>query len=405
MTTNILKSFIDAHTYDIRVSGNGRWIDQKCTMDELCFVADCIVEYLNNGGKQPFQSPDIWRTEYACINVQHLFCKPSPTIESTKDEYNKFFREPMKMLAAAGILEEVGKVKNTIQFKVVNKAILDYLSLRERNCMEFLCMYIEKTMRDSGLWDYFESFFDEQSKERFNDMKEAFIHFCNKYTPMNTRTEPCRIFTKVLNPLAVTRHKKGTIKGRISNNIITIDEIKYNRTNFRDKDKDNNISRGDAATSSTNYEVEVYNYKVEKAKRRLRAFNDAYNMSKSEITDIYSIGNNATHMHHIFSKSQFPCIAHYVENLIALTSAQHLQEAHPGGNTQVVDKAFQYLCLINKTESIRKNILEDIGERFYSFSSFMTVLNKGLHTESFSSIQENDFQSVLSYIEINYPTH
>ena len=164
-------------------------------------------------------------------------------------------------------------------------------------------------------------------------------------------------------PLAVTRHKKGTIKGRISNNIITIDEIKYNRTNFRDKDKDKNISRGDAATSSTNYEVEVYNYKVEKAKRRLRAFNDAYNMSKSEITDIYSIGNNATHMHHIFSKSQFPCIAHYVENLIALTSAQHLQEAHPGGNTQVVDKAFQYLCLINKTESIRKNILEDIGER------------------------------------------
>jgi len=42
-------------------------------MDELCFVADCVVVYLQEGGKQPFQSPDIWHTDYAIENVQKLF--------------------------------------------------------------------------------------------------------------------------------------------------------------------------------------------------------------------------------------------------------------------------------------------------------------------------------------------
>lgn len=47
----------------------------------------------------------------------------------------------------------------------------------------------------------------------------------------------------------------------------------------------------------------------------------------------------------------------YYENLIALTTAQHMQEAHPGGNTRQIDTKFQYTCLIAKTDSIRKNLL------------------------------------------------
>lgn len=68
-----------------------------------------------------------------------------------------------------------------------------------------------------------------------------------------------------------------------------------------------------------------------KAKRRLRKFNDTFNNGRSEITDAMSIGQQATHMHHIFPKNEFPVIADYVENLIALTSGQHLQKAHPAG--------------------------------------------------------------------------
>lgn len=126
MTSNILQRFLDEHDYDVRKTGNGRWIDQKCALDAVCFVADCIVDYIQNGGRQPFQSPDIWHSEYAIQNVQHLFGKPDPTIRTTLDEYNKFFRQPMKMLAAAGVLREDGVVHNTIQFSVENMDVLEY---------------------------------------------------------------------------------------------------------------------------------------------------------------------------------------------------------------------------------------------------------------------------------------
>ena len=396
-----MNNFIASHTYDIRKTGNGRWIDQKCTMDELCFVADCVVVYLQEGGEQPFQSPDIWHTDYAIENVQNVFCKPDPTDDNTIDEYNKFFRQPLKMLAAAGVLKEEGK--NPIKFSVENKAILEYLSLRERNCMDFLCSYIEKTLKDSGLWDSFESFFDEQTPERYNEVKDQFVQFCLDYTPMNQRTEPRRIFTKVLNPLAIKYKKKGSEKGHLSKNIITVDKIKYNRTNFRDKDKDKNISRGDAAAQQAQkHKNDVYNYEVTKAKRRLKMFNDRYNSGRSEIVDRFSIGETATHMHHIFPQSSFPEIATYVENLIALTSGQHLQVAHPKGNTNTISKDYQYTCLINKTENIRKNIMDDFGEPIYSFDDFMFVLDTGLRTDFFEGLDNNDFNSVIQGIDMNY---
>ena len=82
-----------------------------------------LVVYLQESGKQPFQLPDIWHTDYAIENVQKFFSKPDPTDKSTMDEYNKFFRQPLKMLAAAGVLREIGKKKNTIQFSVENEAV------------------------------------------------------------------------------------------------------------------------------------------------------------------------------------------------------------------------------------------------------------------------------------------
>lgn len=397
-----MKEFLESKNYDVRKTKNGRWIDQKCTMDELCFVADCVVAYLQDGGTQPFQSPDIWRTNYAIENVQKIFSKPDPTDKSTVDEYNKFFREPLKMLAAAGVLREDGKKKNTIQFSVENEAVLEYLSLRERNCFDFLCLYIQKTLKDSGLWDAFESFFDEQTKEQYELLKKVFSKFCFDYTPIKNDKEPRRIFTKVLNPLAVLYQKKGTVDGHISQRIITLEDIKYNRTNFRDKNKNKNISRQNAV-SLNNLQDNICDYNVEKAKRRLRKFNDQFSNGKSEITDAMSIGQMATHIHHIFPQNEFPSISDFVENLIALTAGQHLQKAHPAGNTKVIDKSFQYICLINKTAGIRRNIVENFGEPFYDFSSFMQVLDVGLKTEFFEKLAENDFNQVIMGIEMNFP--
>ena len=94
MTNNLLQQFINEHCYDVRQTHNGRWIDQKCAFDAVCFVADCIVDYIHDGGTMPFTSPHIWHREYSIENVMRLFGKPDPTTRSTLDEYNKFFRQP-----------------------------------------------------------------------------------------------------------------------------------------------------------------------------------------------------------------------------------------------------------------------------------------------------------------------
>ena len=173
MTNNLIKQFLDEHDYDVRKTHNGRWIDQKCIYDEVCFVSDCIVDYLLNGGKEPFTSPLIWHQDYSIKNVMHVFGKPDPTTDTVIDEYNKFFRQPMKMLAAAGVLKEEKK-GITIYFSVENRDMLEHIALRERNAFDFMCLYIEKVLKDSGIWDPFASFFDEQTNEQYDNLKAYF---------------------------------------------------------------------------------------------------------------------------------------------------------------------------------------------------------------------------------------
>lgn len=401
MTNEQVQDFLNEHNYDVRVTGNGRWIDQKCAMDVICFVADCIVDYIQKGGTQPFESPDIWRSQYAVDNVQAIFSKPDPLRYSAHDEFNKFFRQPMKMLAAAGVLHEEKK-GIAIQFSVQNEEMLEYIALRERNAFVFLCLYIEKVLKDSGLWGSFERFFERETDEEYQTLKERFSTFSIRYTPINTEVEANRIFIKVLNNLACKYHKHGTERGHLSKNIITFDKIAYNQTNWRDElsGKDKNVARSDYQPAATeNY----YEYRVNRAIKYLRQFNDEYNQGRSEVRTKLSIGVAATHVHHIFPRSQFRAIADYVENLIVLTSGQHLQEAHPNGNTQQIDRDFQYLCLMSKTDSIRNNIVGTHGAPvIYSFSDFLYVLATGLNNHSFEQIPENDFNCVLSMIDRAY---
>ena len=47
LTEEQILKFMDHYNYDIRKSHNARWIDQKCTPDVLCIIADCILENLD----------------------------------------------------------------------------------------------------------------------------------------------------------------------------------------------------------------------------------------------------------------------------------------------------------------------------------------------------------------------
>lgn len=405
MKSDYIESFVKNKVYDVRISNNGRWIDQKCTYDVVNFVADCIEYYLDNGGLEPFESPAIWRSDYAVQFVQDAFGKPYPLDEAPHDEFNKFFRQPMKMLAAAGVLCETGTVGKTIQFSVADRGMLEYLSLRPFNALQFLQVYIEKTLRDSGLWDDFERFFDLETQDSFTDAKTAFERFCYVNTPIRNKAETGRIFAKVLNPLAVKYKKRGAVRGRMSSSVLTLSEATYNRTNWRDKasNKDKNVARRSFKSVMGDEKVTA-DYLTRKAMRLIKQFNKEYRGSKSEVVDVYGLGEPATQAHHIFPKHQFPDIADYVENLIMLTSGQHFERAHPNGNTQLISPEYQYLCLRSKLNSIKENIQNDSGiPVIYEFGRLLEMLDCGFSTDYFAEIDLNDFSEIEEGIVIQYP--
>ena len=404
MDNATIQKFLDEHDYDIRKTRNGRWIDQKCTMDVVCLVSDCIVEYTSNRPEKTFTVNDIWYSDYTVENVQQIFSKPDPT-QKASNEYDKYFGQPIKLLDAAGIIHGE-KNGHGYTYTIINQELLEYISFRERNSFNFLCLYIEKVLKDSGLYRAFEYFFRMQDKASFKELKDAYTSFTIANTPINGATECGRIFTKVLNPLACKYRKCGTERGHLSKDIITQDMIMYNQRNWRDilSEKPKEMTRVDYEITLPRPDDDyMTSYRINRAKRNLRRFNDMYRDGKTELFDERHIMDPATQMHHIFPAGDYPEIADYLENLIALTPTQHFTYAHPNNNTQYIDRAYQYLCLIAKTGMIRENLLENKGEPIiYDFYLYQTVLNTGLSTDEFFEIQEMDFAGALNRIEKYY---
>lgn len=404
MDNATIQRFLDEHDYDVRKTHNGRWIDQKCTMDVVCLVSDCIVEYTSNKPDKTFTVNDIWFSDYTVENVQQIFSKPDPT-EKASNEYDKYFGQPIKLLDAAGILhgEKSGR---GYTYSIVNQELLEYISFRERNSYNFLCLYIEKVLKDSGIYRMFEYFFRLQDKNSFKELKDAYTSFTIQNTPINGATECGRIFTKVLNPLACRYKKCGTERGHLSKDIITQDMIMYNQRNWRDilSEKPKDMTRGDYEVTLPRPDDDyMTTYRINRAKRNLRRFNDLYCDGKTELFDERHIMDPATQIHHIFPSNEFPMIADYLENLIALTPTQHYSYAHPNNNTQYVDKDYQYLCLIAKTGAIRDNLIGNTDKPIiYDFYLYQNVLNTGLNTEEFFEVQEMDFNGLLNRLEKYY---
>ncbi len=142
-------------------------------------------------------------------------------------------------------------------------------------------------------------------------------------------------------------------------------------------------------------------YTVNKAKKAMRKFNDSIYNGKSEVYQSNEMVN-ATQAHHIFTQSDYPTIAGYVENLIMLTPNQHYSIAHPNNNTQYVDKDFQYICLIAKSTKIYLDLTSEKEDKFYDFEDYKFVLNTGLETEDFTSISYLDFASIIEKIDYYY---
>lgn len=391
-----IKEHLDKYDFDIRKSGNGRWIDQKCTMDVISLIADCIIEFVGKDLTKEFTTNDIWYSQYAVDNVQNIFSKPDP-LKKSKNEYDKVFGQSLKLLGYSKILNE-RKDGGKNKYKINNLEILSYIAVRDSNSLEFLCMYIEKVLDDSGLKSSFNEFFEKQTGDAYEDVRNKFFEFTKDNTKITGDFECGRIFTKVINPLAYKKRKYGTIKGRISKEAITREDIQYNRKNWRDinSNKPKNVSRGEYPVTTTD---QMTTYKIQKAKKQLRKFNDSFRGSVSEVNINATFPTSATQMHHIFPVAKFPIIADYLENLIALTPNQHYLQAHPNNKTSAINKDYQYLCLVCKTSRIKENLESDTQEHIYFFTDYLFVLNTGFSTEDFSEVAENDYAKILSLID------
>ena len=401
MTREEVLDFLNSRNYDVRISRNARWIDQKCTADVILIIADCILQHTSYNTETEFTVSDIWQDQYTKDNVEAIFLKPNLDSNGASNEYDKYFSQPINLLKYSGVLLDIG-TNSRHKYKINNLELLEFIALRETNSLFFLTNYIRKVLLDSRIYDNFQNFFDNQTSDNFRQLKEAFISFTINHTRINKPRECGRIFTKILNPLAFSLQKYGTRRGFMSPTLITLDELRYNRINWRDElsGKSKNITRQEHNEQQQQVDA-TSRYNVERAKRIVRRFNAQYHNSVSEVLQNTELVN-ATQIHHIFSESEFPSISDYIENLIALTPNQHISMAHPNNQTRYIDRDFQYICLLAKTKTIMNDLLGESGTETYNFDSYKTVLNIGLGTDDFDTIEYLNFASLLEKIDLFY---
>lgn len=368
---NEIMQYLNQFDLDIRKSHDARFVDQKCTPDIVCFMADCVLNMIAT--KPVFVINDVWDTQYFIQNTRVIFNKPWANSKEAYNEYNKVLSQPLKLLAYAHILN-VEMVDGTLTFSVENEDILDYISRKDRNAYNFLFCYFSKVLTDSGFIKYIEEYrrnWQKNLKEARETVYSRYIRLISGNTPSHSRLDITRMFHKVFNIFAAEYNMPGS-SGKYAR---TYSDLMYNRVNWRDINKDKSITRQQAECTAQNEKQEVINmYYVQKAITLLKKI-----QTGSEVHDAWSNGE-ATHAHHIFPKAQYPEIAHYIENLILLTATQHNTKAHPNNRTQEINRDYQLVCLLAKADTIEKS-LKHVGERYYRKESFIYVINVGLSTE------------------------
>lgn len=397
-----VQTFLNNHNYDIRKTHNGRWIDQKCTPDVVNFVADSTLQFsLDSNTSKSFTKNDIWRYKYSEEYIPAIFNKPVTSENQVENEYDKFFAQPLELFASARILNKSKRGRENI-YTVANQDVLEYISINERNTINFLYMYFEKAINDSDIANLFEQFFRIQNQDSYLYLKDNFENFIRASTPINGVDEPRRIFTKVINILAFKKHKCGTKRGRISKSIITYPELMYNQENFRDlyADKPKGISRVDwERNHPRDTNPNWFKYESMRAKKAVRRYNLTFNTGLSEVhTENESAP--ATQIHHIFPEHAYHEIAMYHENLIAITPNQHMTKAHPNNDTRRIDFSYQRTLLLSKVHTIKKYVDTTVDGEFYSFDRFVEVLNIGLNVDY--PISGNNYNTTIAIINESY---
>ncbi len=362
-----IQEHLDLFNFDIRKSKDARFVDQKCTPDIVSFMADCVLNIVAT--KPIFTIKDMWESEYFIHNCRVIFNKPWANDKKAQSEYNKVLSQPLKLLAYSRLLK-VEKLNRCLTFSIENNDLLNYISMKDRNAYIFLYQYFVKVLTDSNFIRHIENYAKNYSQglnEERNNLYEKYYRLISGNTPTKSVKDIRRMFHKILNVYAVQHNILGS-KGKFS---MSYSDIMYNRKNWRDINKDKQITRKESVSKEKQEREEIIsNYYVQKAMNMIRKM-----YKESEVKDQWANGE-ATQIHHIFPRADFPQLAHYLENLIKLTPTQHYTKAHPNNKTQEINKDYQLVCLLAKSDSIEQSL--NRGEFIYRKESFVYVINTGL---------------------------
>lgn len=394
MVASDIKDFLDSFddkTYDARITKNIRFSDQKCTPDVISFIADCILttEYAT----KPFTKTDLWKTTYFKQNTRVVYGKPYGDDPGAKREYDKICGQPLALLSYAHVLNRK-KVKRSWQYTIANQEMLEYIASKENRTCTFLYQYFLKILSTNGLERYFNDYrtnWQVDTAEAHANLYSSFRTFVKANSKVKRDLEPDRILHKILNIIAFFERIPGS-NGKVPE----FYDLMYNDFNPRDVGKRKSDTRSKQKTSKRKDDAStkkhVTDYYVKKATDQVRRY-------QGEICEIFDTNfSESIHVHHIFPRRKFPQIAAYYENLIVLTTTQHLSKAHPRGKTNLIDPHFQYLCLIAKTSSIEKSIASKSD--FYDWGKFIEVLSVGLRRDIDSCLTYEEIRTVLTSIYI-----
>ena len=366
-------------------------------------IADCIVDYVRNKGMNiRFRVKDIWKYHYSEEIIEMYFNKPKPSHRAAENEYDKFFSQPIKLLAYSNVLNE-SKQGRRYTYTVNDFDLLEYISFSDRNAYKFLYYYITQVLEDSDIIYDFNQFFGIQTKMAYEELKDNFYQFNLENTKINGKTESNRIFTKVINPLAYYNRKRGTNRGRLSGDIITYSDLLYNQLNFRDiySKKPKGITRNEWRRRQDGEvpSIQIDLHKSVRAMNFLRKYNAEYREGCTEVLKGKYIAKG-TQMHHIFPRSDFPEISFLKENIVALSPNQHFLCAHPDNDTHRINESYRKVILEEKLERINENITDQRIDTIYSYNTFVEVLNEGFNKDY--ETNSNDYITAKSILRECY---
>ena len=381
-----VKSFLSSKNLKLtKENSNPRPFDQKVTMDNLNTVAYLIDQIVKEDQKQNFTTTYIWKHNTSEEYVQ-MYGKGSVFDKKKDAEWNKFFPQPMNFLTYFGVLSR-DESKTPHKYKINNKGLLEFIKSQPNRSLKFLVYATKEFIKQNNLTQVLDNFFNQETKNEFNKLRENLENFIynNTMIERTNKHEPSRIYNKIINHIAYDLEKKGNYNGRMSEDIIQIEELQYNQKNWYDI-----LSGKPKKTSRAEYKKQYYANLAEEdgidVSERIAKKNI---VKKHGYISEFSGKDTANETHHIFMKSEYSKLRFLHENLIRITAGEHLENAHPLGNRLKVDEKFQIELLLAKL----KSILSD--QSFYDFKTFVYVLNTGFNEKLDDNASADEIKDFL----------